>query len=260
MPRKRKVDNSNEQLERLNSQVRLDGVGEDPAVKAMLSPEFAEMPNSQALDIALALQDLIRGQNSILSNQKEQAEELGKLRERMDKYDKAEEAWKKDRAGFIEKVRSRAEDLRIEDPKEKARLQARVAKELQAEIQRQVAEQTLQESKLKQMLETMPKVIVTSPGKLESVNEGGVIHQRLVPEVIKLRNFSFVLQPGVPTEVPQLIAEEFYSRQRVQQENMERKALLNASKPKNNVEVADKWNAISKKYKSTEEIFRGEER
>ena len=54
--------------EALNSMVRTDGVGEDPAVKALMSDDFTEMSEAEALDVKLALQQIIRGQTAMLNN------------------------------------------------------------------------------------------------------------------------------------------------------------------------------------------------
>ena len=43
-------------------------------------------------------------------------------------------------------------------------------------------------------------------------------------------------------------------------ENAERKALLNANAPKDNMVVAQKWGEINKKYGSAADQFRADER
>lgn len=225
-----------------------------------MSPEFAEKTNSEAIEIALMLQQLIRGQNSMLSQQDQLNEELSKLRGRMDKFDQDEIKWKESRSDFLEEVEAKAQALRIEDPNKRAQLIAREAQRVQMEIQNQLANNSVNQMQFKAMLEAQPKEIIVSPGKLITVNEGGVIQQKLESEVIKIKNLSWVLQPGVPTEVPQLVANEFRSRQKIQAENTERKALLNANKPRDNMEVAQKWNDISKKYGSAADVFRADDR
>jgi hypothetical protein len=64
----------------LSTPVRSDGVGEAPAVQAVLSDSFLEMSNLDALNVALALQELIKGQNSLLANQERYNAEIEKLK------------------------------------------------------------------------------------------------------------------------------------------------------------------------------------
>ncbi|MBE0573319.1 hypothetical protein IH575_00245 [Candidatus Dojkabacteria bacterium] len=254
------MDNTAEQLERLNSPVRRDGVGEDPVIQAVMSPQFAEATNSEAIEIALLLQQLIRGQNSMLSQQEKLNDELSRLRGRMDKFDQDEKKWNENREDFMKEINAKAESLRIEDPQKRAQLIAKEAQRVQAEIQNQLANASVYQMQFKAMLEAQPKEIIVSPGKLVTVNEAGVIQQKLEAEVIRIKNLSWVLQPGVPTEVPKLVADEFRSRQKVQAENRERKALLNANKPRDNMEVAQKWNEISHKYGTAADQFRADDR
>ena len=260
MPRKRKVDNTSEQIERLESEVRLDGVGEDPAVKALVDGTFANATDTEALNISLMLQQIVRGQTSILSNQDKQAQELSRLREKMDRYDRDAEKWEKNKEKFIDEVNKRAEALRIDDPDKKAQLIAQEAQRIQHTIAATRVESTLNAVKFNAFLEAQPKEIVVSPGVPATIMDNGVQRSVMSPEVIKIKHTKWVLQPGVPTEVPKVVADEFRQRQKSRQETYERKALLNAAAPKDNMIVAQKWNEISKKYGSGGEEFRGDSR
>jgi hypothetical protein len=259
--KKSKPGNSEaEQAEILNSTVRMDGVGESPLVQAVLSNKFAEATNLEAIDIALLLQQMIRGQNSMLSKQNELSDELNKLRGKMDGFDKAAKAWEDDRAGFLAKVNDRAGDLRIDDPAKKAALIAKEAQRVQAEIQMQRANGTVDKLRFQQLLESQEKEMIESPGKWVTVNEAGVIQQRCEPETIKIKHLSWTLQPNVPTLVPKLVADEFRSRQKIRSDTNERKALLNAGAAKENTEVAKKWNELNRKNNVGGDAFRGDSR
>lgn len=254
------MDNTAEQMERLNSQVRLDGKGEDPIIQAVLSDDFANAKNSEAIEIALMLQQLIRGQNSMLSQQEQLNEELSKLRGRMDGYDRDAKKWNESREDFIKEQLEKAEDLRISDPKERERLLAREAQHVQATIQQKMAENAVEKMKFDALLESMPKEVILPMGRIITVNENGVVQQRVESEIIRIKHRSWVLQPGVPTEVPKLVADEWKARNKMQMENAERKALLNANAPKDNMVVAQKWGEINKKYGSSAEQFKADER
>jgi len=260
MARKKKiVDNSAEQYERLNSKVRVDGVGEDPVVRAILSEDFVTKSNVDAFEISLALQELIRGQNSMLSMQDQMGGELSKLRGRMDSYDKDAKKWENNRKEFMDEVNYRAKDLLMDD-KGKQRLLAQEAQHVQEAIQRKMAETHVDRLKFEQLLQTMPKETILPVGKFLTVSEDGVIKQRLEPEVIKIKHHTWVLQPGVPAEVPTLVADEWRARHKLMQENVERKALMNADRPTENMIVAQKWGEINKKYQSGVDAFKADSR
>jgi hypothetical protein len=110
MPRsKKKLDKSDEAL---NSPVNLSGAGEDQVVKDLLSDKFVKGTNAEALEIGMALQQIIRGQSALLENQSAFTDQIAKLRQRMDEMDKAASRWEQDREGFIQEVLDRAEKLR----------------------------------------------------------------------------------------------------------------------------------------------------
>ena len=260
MPRKRKVNNTSEQVERLESKIRLDGVGEDSAVKALVDGTYETASNMEALNIQLMLQQIVRGQTSILSNQDAQARELARLREKMDRYDQAEQAWETDRASFLAKVDERAESLRIQSEDAKAQLIAREAQNIQKAIASKRVETTLNNAKFDYILANQEKEVIVAMGVPTTVNDNGVHRQIMAAEEIKIKHRKWVLQPGVPTEVPKLVADEFRQRQKARQEIYERKALLNASTPKDNMVVAQKWGEINRKYGSGGDEFRGDSR
>ena len=260
MPRKKKVSNISEQMERLESKVRLDGVGEDPAVKALVDGTFTNATETEALNISLMLQQIVRGQTSILSNQDKQAQELSRLREKMDKYDQDAEKWERNREKFIDEVNKKAEEFRIDDPDKKAHLIAVEAQRVQHTIAATRVENTLNAVKFNAFLEAQPKEIIVSPGVSATIMDNGVQRSVMATEVIKIKHTKWVLQPGVPTEVPKVVADEFRQRQKSRQEIYERKALLNASAPKDNMVVAQKWGEINRKYGSGGDEFRGDSR
>lgn len=255
-----RIDQALREEEVMNSPVRMDGVGEDPVIKALLSDQFVEGSNKNSLDIALALQALVRGQGAILNQIQGQGEAITKLTERMNKMDKASEAWNRDRQGFIENVQEKAEALKIKNPEEKAKLIAREALHVQQEIQLALANKTVDEMGFKQWMENQPKVTVTSPGKMVTVNQGGVIQAVMEPESIRIRNLEWILSPNIPTDVPKPVADEFYARQKILSETIDRKKILNADKPMENVAMAQEWQNINQRYGSHTDMMQAEDR
>jgi len=112
MPRKSKLhptDQAAREAEALNSVIREDGQGEHPAIQALMSPEFEKMSNLDASQIALFLQEIVRGQASLLQQNSDQ---ILQVRERQDQIDKDVTARFDAQQKFIEEVLNRAEDLR----------------------------------------------------------------------------------------------------------------------------------------------------
>jgi len=255
-----RIEQALREEEVLNSPVRMDGVGEDPVVRDMLSDKFVAGTNAESLNIALALQELVRGQNSILGMVRGQGDSISKLTERMNKMDRAAERWNKDRQGFVESVQEKAEALKIQSPDEKAKFLAKAGQNVQREIQQAMANKAVGDMEFSAWMRNQPQVTVTSPGKMETINRGGVIQTVMEPEVIKIRNMEWVLYPGIPTDIPAPVADEFYSRQKIVNETIERKKILNADRPLENVAMAQQWQNINNKYGSNTEIMRGEDR
>lgn len=242
-----KRKSSNQEAERLASQVRMDGKGEDPVVKALLSDKFVEGTNQEALDISLALQQLIRGNASLLENQEKMSQEISRLKSKMNKMDKAAEAWEADKVKFAQEVFERAERLKVSGH-EKDKLVAGAANEFQQEVIKARAELVTDNMQFAERIRTMPRVKVISAGVWENVKENGQFVQKLVPEVIRIKNRQWVLPIGQEVEVPQAVADRIANIRSSNQEDEERKTLLSGNLE--DKEVNAKWAEINRKSKS----------
>jgi antitoxin (DNA-binding transcriptional repressor) of toxin-antitoxin stability system len=100
----------------------------------------------------------------------------------------------------------------------------------------------------KHRLSTMPKETVVSAGELVTVMEGGRPVNKIFPEVIRLKTFSWTLPPGVPTEVPAVVAEIMRNKRRSEAETRAREEILqkNYEQPV----LQQKWAEINKSYNS----------
>jgi len=183
---------------------------ENRAVQALKSDEFSEMPDSEALDVALQLQVLLRGQEALLSRIDQQsqdnvalADELTRLKQHYGQIAQSEQRWKDDRAKMMEEWRTMAEkaqaDLTSED---KARYQVRAAQDLQTGIQYAKANNAMQSAKLKQVVKDAPTVEITRPGIPISTPEG----VKVMAEEVRLADMLWVFQPNVPQRVPEPVA------------------------------------------------------
>jgi hypothetical protein len=267
MPRKTKLvkrDLSREQ-EVMNAEINLSGAGEDPAIKALLSPDFASLPDTQAATIALALQQIIRGQASLLANQDAMSKELAAYRERMDKMEKASTAYESNKQKFIDDLYNQADKKRLPESK-RGQLVARETAKFQKLVQTAKAEKTVEQLHFDDALRKMPKVMVTSMGVTVQTVINGEPTLALTPEEVHIKNHVWRLMPGVPTEVPQIVADRLQHVRRVQEETRARDKVLRITGGKmgpehENVHVAQEWNAINKKYNApSQDIFIPEER
>lgn len=235
-------DNSEEALSKT---VRLDGVGEDPAVRAMLSEDFVKGSNKDALDIALALQQLVRGQNSIMDNQTQLSGEVARLRQRMDEMDKTAEKYEADRVGFIQEVLDKAQGLK--DPTNKTLVKG--MNEFSDALAKAQAEAVHSKLHLIEVLKTMPKETVLSPGELVTVSgQGGQPTIQIMNEIVRIKDLEWVIPAGIPTEVPQVVAEILRNRRQSEQETKARQEVM--AKNLSDDQLKTQWNEINSKFSS----------
>lgn len=208
---------------------------ENPVVKDLISEEFIHAPDLKALDVTTALAELIRGQQFI-------SEELIKMRTRMAEYDETTRKFEEDREKFMQEVLEKAEKLK--DPS--GRTTAQGALQYEREIERARAEQANSRLVFEDSLRRMPKETITVMGIPETLSRTG--EQVIMPEIIRIKHKQWVIQPGVPTEVPQIVADRYRQMLRGRQEMAERKALLSAQLK--DTELSRRLRELDEKYKS----------
>lgn len=231
--------------EMLHSKVRSDGVGEDPIIKEVLSDNFVNAKDAQATEVALLLQQLLNGQNSVLSRLDEYGDELVKLRGRMNAYDEAREKYESNKDKFNQDVFDKAEGLKVTG-EQKDKLIAKASQQLQREIVEAKANVGSRRRQLEQMLAMEPKETIVSAGKIVTVIEGGGLTNKIMNEEIRLGHLDYILPAGKPIAVPKTIAKLFYRRRKMEDEQNERKALL--AKNLESPELQKGWKDIDKKY------------
>ena len=218
------------QEEKLNAPI--DVHSPDPAVKALIE-KMPTATNLEGLGIALAIQQLVRGQDALLEklNQNDAkankaSEEMAKLRKAMAKMDKAAKKWEEDRDKFIEEVYNKADALRMTDA-QREQLTARESLNLQDKIQKARAELVNDKKRFEETLAAEPKEIVTSPGRHVTTSDGkGMQMARILPEEVRIKHMVWVFQPYVPTEVPHSVAEHLRNRWKSAQETQRRQEAM----------------------------------
>jgi hypothetical protein len=241
MPRKKKLspaEQAQREAEALNSPVRLDGQGEHPAIQQLMSPEFEKMSNLDASQIALMLQEIVRGQNSLLQQNSIQ---IAQIRERQDQIDRDIAERLESQQKFIEEVMTRAEDLK-RTGLEQDRLIAQGAAIYQKAREEAIAKKHVQNIEKKKKLLAVPKVTVVSAGQLVSTMQNGQPTSLLLPEEVHIHNLKWVLPPGVAVDVPETVAGILAQRRQSQIETSKRQQLLSKNLEAN--KLAEEWNKI----------------
>lgn len=229
------------ELEQMNRVVNLNGEGEAPAVQALLDEDFVQMSDLNVTDIALMLQQIIRGQKALLTNVEENAREINMLREKMAKNDLAVEARMKEQRSEIEEVLDRAEKLKATGS-QKDKIIAQGAQQFTKALQEARASNSLSKRKFEEKLKKEKQVQVISPGVWQTVREGQSMTPKIFPEEIRIKHLRFLLQPGIPTMVPQSVAETLANRRKSQQETEQRKSML--SKQMEQTKLVDQWSKV----------------
>ena len=242
MPRKSKklhpADQAAREAEALNSVIRTDGQGEHPAVQALMSPEFEKMTNLDASQIALLLQEIVRGQNSLLQQNSAQ---ILQIRERQDQIDKDMAERFESQQKFIEEVLDRAEDLK-RTGLENDKLIAQGVAQYQKAKENATANLVAKNLALEKALALQPKVMVVSSGQLVTTMEHGQQVAKIIPEEIRIRNKRWVLPIGRAIEVPQSVADIMSQRKASQTETFKRQELLGQNLEA--TKLAEEWNKI----------------
>lgn len=235
----------NKELEIVNSPVNLNGVGEDKVIHDLLSDKFVKGTNQEAAEIGMALRQLISGQAVMLQNQEEQSREIARIRSRMAEMDATAEKYEKDRDGFIQEVLDKADRIRTSNPD---RAIVRGMNEFQDALTVAKAEANVDKMKFHENIRRMPKETVISPGVLETVMENGRPVNKIMAESIGIKDLRWVLPPGIPTEVPQIVAAALRDRRRSEEESRARESML--TKNLEQGEFNKQWAEINARYNS----------
>jgi hypothetical protein len=210
-------------------------------IKTLMSPEFEKMSNLDASQVALLLQEIVRGQNSLLANAQQTTVEIARIRERQDQADKEIAERLAEQKKFVEEVLDRAESLK-RSGLENDKLIAKGAAQYQEAVVKARADKIAKDLLFKERLMKEPKVLVVSPGQLVTTMENGQQVARIIPEEVHIKGVHMRLPVGVPIELPQTIADYIAERRKSQQETAQRAALL--SKNLESSKLAEEWNKI----------------
>ena len=183
----------------LQSEVRQDGVGEDPFVQALIY-ELPDASEAEAKEIALAVQRALRGSASLLESP-ELSDTLDGIRGEAVDIDKAAAAWVKDEQGFVDDAFKRAPKL---TDKQKEVLIAKGTAQWKDTVRYTKAGKHVKQLQLQDRMQREPLEEIHVIGRPAIV---GGRHRRL-PDKIRILGMSFDLVPGIH-KVPQTIAKAY---------------------------------------------------
>lgn len=201
----------------LNSQVRKDGKGEDPIIRALIY-DLPSASQEEATEIALELQRRMRGDASLLENPDDMSDIIEGIRAEAAEVDKAGADWEANRHAFVEDVINRAPKV-TEEQREKIR--ARVGQEYSQAVTGLRAQKYVKQMEFKRLLESAPTESIHVTGTFRIKNKRQV-HE---PDIVSIMGLHYVLEPGVRT-VPQPIAEAYRAMQKARSLERAQKAIL----------------------------------
>jgi hypothetical protein len=223
------------------------------AVQALESDEFLTMKDTEALDVALVLQQILQGQNSLLDRmnkydkgQQAIADSVTKLKQHHAESDEAVRRWENDRAKLVDEWRGKL-DAVPPDVREKAQVTA--VNDVQTAMQNANAKAVADNLQFKLALASTPQVKVKRPGELVQTPTG----TRLEPEVVRLGPATYVFPPDEEVEVPIQVRDQLNNRDRQRAEYDARAKVLDADNIKPYNEVERRMREIDAEYNSPTE-------
>lgn len=224
-----------------------DVAAHHPLVLEMMN-RLAGATQMEAVNIGLALQQIVRGPSSLLANQNDPnvAQTIQRMRSRAAAQDAAAEAYEKNKEAFALDVIGQAEKI-MPTGEKRDQIIARAMKEFQEARNNATAKQINKKLKLQYEIEHGAKETIAVTGQMINISQNGASTPVIVPEVIRIGSFVWRLAPGTHV-VPSIVAQRYRSIVKSRAEKEERKQVL-LKNPEYN-EAERKFGQIDKKYGS----------
>jgi len=221
MARKKKdeMNTPAEQAEILDKPVRLDGVGEDPAIQAMASEAFTKMNDEEAMGVALAVAKIFRGQI-----QAEIDGSLAQMKQLVNQMEQTAKQYEEDRVKFAEDIFNRAEQMRKNGNGAVSSVKgAELMQQAMAEARAIGAQRRFE---LEQKVINAPKIKFVHPGEQRTVMRGGNKVTEVRPFVIAHEHLTFVCPPNKPVEIPDFVYEAYLKERELAEQRDKLQAVL----------------------------------
>lgn len=203
--KRREQQKQKEQKERefLSASVHPLGIGEDPAIAALLQSDAPGLSHREKLERALAVQRIAHGDAAYL-NDPEAAETVSRLRQLAAKMDEADAKFRRDPEKFADEVTERA--LKKIPPKKLDDLRAKGARMYQEAYQQAVARKHTKALEQMWRLRNDPQEEIEVSGHWVTPAGGGPI---LLPDEVRISGLPpIILKPGI-RKVPKIVADMY---------------------------------------------------
>jgi len=194
-----------EQMETLAKEINPSGVGEDPAIQALVSSEFVNMKDDEALEVAIMVAKIVRGQL-----QEELNGTLGQLKQVMADMQETARKAEEDRLKFANDIFNKAEKLRDMDNEKIAFRSMDLIDKARQEAQ---AAAILKRERIDDMVKRAPTVKMMHPGLPKTVRINGVKQTVVDPFKIQYEHLKYVFPPNQPIDIPDFVYKAFMKEQ-----------------------------------------------
>jgi hypothetical protein len=174
-------------------------------------------------------------------------ESLAKMAERMERQQRAQQAWMEDQMKFMETVYNSGERNRVgEEDRRKIEQQANT------KLQTFVMEQQAKNTSLMEKLKNEPRETVVWPGEPKATTIQGMQTMVMMPVQVIIGPYAFHYPVGSTPSVPQSVAMRLRDRDKELAEQNKRKHMLgaNGGKTLEDEVAAQKWDEINKEHTS----------
>lgn len=208
-----KMNTTAEQQAVLDTPINPTGVGEAPAIKALLSDEFSKMNDLDAAAVAIAVAKIVRG---VLKEELDGT--MGAMTAKIAEMEKTAKAWEADRLKFAQEMHDLAEKNRVTDREKVPNLEIKGAQLMEKARAEAQAEQMIRRAKIDDMVRTAPKVTMVHSGHPMVVRIGETKQTIVKPHEIHYEHLVFKLPPNEPVEIPRFIYEAYLKEQEMAKE------------------------------------------
>lgn len=221
-----------------------------PVVRELLS-KLPTASETEARNIGLILQQMIRGDGSLLSNQLDPAvsEEINAIRAKAAEIQVAQERYDADKVGFAQDIFEQADRIMPQGARRDQVIAQGVLLHQKAR-ENAVATAAMRKLEFHKQIANMPKELIHVTNETEFHSVGGANVPVRVPTVIRIMDRTWVLEEG-DHMVPPIVAQRWREIEASRGEISERKsaALATRTVDKSHDALEYKNQAIDRKYR-----------
>jgi hypothetical protein len=224
--RKKQVMNSPaEQQAILDKPVNPTGVGEDQAIKDLLSDKFVGMNDMDAAQIAIAVAKIVRG---VLKEELDGT--MGAMQNKIAEMEKTAQLANDNIMKYAQDMYNLAEKNRVTDREKVPGLEVKGA-ELMAKAREEArAAAIIRKAEIDDMVKRAPTIKLMHSGHEKTVRVGGVKQTIVEPHIIRFEHLTYKLPPNEMVDIPDFIAKAYMEEQEKAKERNKLREVLKDGK------------------------------